>query len=62
MMETTEKTCYHDLARCDKPVVMWTHGFYVHHYYCADHIPVGFNGVIPESLRIENEPDVEELP
>ena len=45
-----------------KPVVMWTHGFYVHHYYCADHIPVGFNGIIPESLRIENEPDVEELP
>ena len=61
-MTVNEKTCDHDLARCGKPAVMWAHGFYRHLYYCAEHIPVGFNGVIPESLKIENEPDVEELP
>lgn len=39
----------------EKNAVMWTPGFFVHGYYCEDHIPVGFNGVIPDELRIENE-------
>ena len=38
-----------------KPAVMWTPGFFVHGYYCGDHIPVGFNGVIPVENKIENE-------
>jgi len=34
---------------------MWTPGEFVHGYYCEDHVPVGFDGKIPEELRIENE-------
>ena len=49
------RSCCHNGAGCINPVVMWTPGFFVHGYYCAEHIPVGFNGVIPEDLRIENE-------
>jgi hypothetical protein len=46
--------CVHD--NCTKDAVMWTPAFYLHCYYCEDHIPVGFNGKIPEENRIENEP------
>ena len=44
-----------DCIKCGKPAVMWTPGSFCNGYYCEDHIPVGFNGHIPEDLRIENE-------
>ena len=40
---------------CGKPAVMWTPGLFANSHYCEDHIPVGFNGRIPEENRIENE-------
>jgi hypothetical protein len=46
----------------EKPAVMWTPGLITRGYYCADHIPVGFNGVIPEENKIENEPMKDMLP
>lgn len=50
-------------VRCgEKSAVMWTPGDFVHGYYCEDHIPIGFNGMIPEDLRIENEPLGDMLP
>lgn len=48
----TLHTCIHDMSRCGKIAVMFTKGFYTDAYYCADHIPVGFNGVIPEELKL----------
>jgi len=41
---------------CGKPAVMWTPGFFVRGYYCADHILVGFDGKIPDDMKLENEP------
>jgi hypothetical protein len=41
------------MSRCGKPAIMFTRGFYCNAYYCNEHIPTGFNGIIPDDLKIE---------
>ena len=52
----TPPFCIHDMGRCGKPAVMkidMRPQFHSILFYCAEHIPVGFNGVIPEGYELD---------